>query len=68
MNKKQWNTLGIGLILLALFLLFAPPSCFLLEDAELISCSIHTYIFGGIGFFSLALGIISLVCARFEKE
>lgn len=68
MNKKQWNVFGIGLILLGLFLLYAPPSCFLLEDARLISCSIHQYSFGAMGFFSLALGIISIICARFEKR
>ncbi len=68
MNKKQWKAFGIGLILLGLFFLFAPPSCFLLEDSRLISCSIHSYIFGGMGFFSLALGIISLICGKLEKK
>jgi hypothetical protein len=68
MNKKQWSVLSIGLFMLGVFLLWIAPTCFLLEEGYLVSCTIRRYSLAIPGIIFMGLGIILSIINRYSNK
>jgi len=69
MNKKQWNLLGIGLIILSMFRFVSTGFAeFRLPFSHTIRESVAMSVASHISIILLFLGILFLICSILEKK
>ncbi len=66
MNKKQWFTLGIGLIIFGNLLLAMTIGSYC--TVEEISCYIRRYAYAIPGLILTGLGVLFIICAFLESK